>query len=491
MTERPPNGRPAGGATRAPVAPSSYRAAGRRFLRRALTGWTKRTLAVLTALATLVGLTTGVIQLWQIRPSQSGKCPVSGELDVGVARFGQFDSQGKVARSRSGDELAAAVAAGLSSGLEPITAELQVTICPPSVVGDLRESGERQSAAAARLAERRRLKILVYGAIHSGTDGAELAPAFFVDPAAVPGAEELAGEYQLGASIPALGELVGNPVARKKWREAVTARTQALAWLIVGLGELASGEPAAAMRAFLRADGVEGWQENDGKEIIYVLLGNAQGRSGRYREAIGSYTTALRLNPDYARAQAGLGDAVLHRFQGDCDRKTDLDGLARAEAAFISARTASDRPRHSDLDLKVLLGLARTHACRSQTGSRDEWATAEREYRSVIEAYENGNQRARPFAADAWAGLALVYLPVPGAPDATVRYQRAADAYSKALDLTRDQVQEARLTAALGYVEFRLGDINQATNLYRRAAQLDPNLGPTYLAELRRLLAGN
>ena len=68
------------------------------------------------------------------------------------------------------------------------------------------------------------------------------------------------------------------------------------------------------------ADDVDGDRdEQDGKEVLYTFLGNVVGqlsnieqdqRAQLLAQATDYYSHALRINPEYARAQLGVAEAL-------------------------------------------------------------------------------------------------------------------------------------------------------------------------------------
>ena len=64
----------------------------------------------------------------------------------------------------------------------------------------------------------------------------------------------------------------------RQLRETVLTRTQALAQFVIGLGYYAIGEYDEARARFLTAETTPEWEDGDGKEILYLWLGNVSGR---------------------------------------------------------------------------------------------------------------------------------------------------------------------------------------------------------------------
>lgn len=265
------------------------------------------------------------------------------------------------------------------------------------------------------------------------------------------------------------------------------ARTQVLVQFVVGLGYYDLGQLAEAERAFRRAENLAGWERQDGKEVLYLFLGNVAGKLERYDAARSYYGQALRIDRQYARGLVGLAETRFHQARGSCERgRVDAAGLNRAVADYRRAGVARDRPALADVDAKVAFGLGRAYVCMSQAGVADHWKDAEQQLAAVLGAYKRGNRRVKQLAAEAWANLGVVYLPPAGVFDRT-RYERAAEAYRHAIELSDDPQRKGVLYGLLGYVHGKLGQRQQAHDAYQQAATMDPANRDRYAEELRRL----
>jgi tetratricopeptide (TPR) repeat protein len=415
---------------------------------------------------------------------------MAGELNIAVVRFDAVDEHSVVRASEQGTEIASAIAEQLPEAL-PSAATFAIEIRLPTQIGRLDGSEPATRAASARrLAERLHAHIVLYGLLRSEPTGLVVTPEFFVHPSLVPNAEELAGTHDLGAPIGLAGVQTG-PALRREAREQVNARTQALAWLASGLGRYASGRFDLATADFLRAEGAVGWRSDDGEQVVELLLGNAAGHLRRYSAAARRYEHSLALDPQYARAWTGLAEARFHLAAGSGATRCERGGVAaermfEALRTYERARSSAHRPTGSDLDVRIDFGAARTLACLSQAGLVDRWGDAARLYREVIAAWEAGETHTQLLAADAWAGLGLAMLPTIKTSNPADSYRRALEAYGHAADLTEKQTQRGQLTAQIGHIRCRLGELDQARAAYEQAARLDPTHATEYLRLSRR-----
>ena len=205
--------------------------------------------------------------------------------------------------------------------------------------------------------------------------------------------------------------------------------------------------------------------------IAQNLLGNALALRGQTREAMGHFTAALRLDPDYANAHFGLGIA--------------LQELGKFDEA-IAQYNETLRIEPDQLRARYKLGEALFHQHRF-----DEAAQA---FQTIL-AHE-------PRYMEAYNGLGMTLA-------ARGRFQEAAEQYIHALDIRSDYIdallnlavalvnmgqteralkpledalrlapRQANTHMYLGLVHERLGHRELARTHLQQALQLDPTLAP-------------
>lgn len=400
---------------------------------------------------------------------------MQGNFNIAVAEFAAVGPGGKTVSSPDALALAGAVHARLGDELSTITREgFMLELRSPAETGPLEgDTPAQRAAAAAELASRIRADIVVYGTLELG-DRSLFRPEFFVSQAKLGGAEELFGQYELGSLVEASGDITRNPVVQRDVRDQVLGRTRALAEFILGLSYLAVSQPGPALDHFEAARRAPGWDDRDGKEVLYLLLGNAAAKLGDMDEAQRAYDQALALEPEYARARLGQADLLFQRSRADCTAPAvDPAGLRRSLVAFETALEAKVRPALSDISLKASFGRGRAYLCLSQAEVEDRWAEAEQAFEQVVDAYLDGNDRLRELAAESYANLGLVHLPAIGDPGAVSGYRTAAADYARAIDLTRDDSRKALFFSMRGFILSRLGEAQGADDAYRQAIALE------------------
>jgi len=461
------------------------------------TSWPAGAAAVVVAVAVLA-----VALFLVLRPSPSPPPRrMTGEFNIAVARFGAADSAGTPVESSEGPALAASVFERLRAELAPLEESgFDLDLRPPDETGAVEgRTRDQQAASAAREAQRIGADMIVYGTLATG-DPSQFGVEFFVGEGRLDNAEELYGQHELGLPIDAAGDIARNAAARRQLREEVLGRTHALSEFIIGLSYYSINDLQPAFDHFQAARSNTRWEDRDGKEVLYLFLGNSAGKLATAEQGAGRpsdlgaarafYDRALELNPEYARARLGRAEVLLHEARGNCESGgADAGGLTRSIEAFREAQAAKVQPALSDVPAKVIFGLARAHLCLSQALAGDNWTEAERGFQQVVRQFDFGNHRLRGMAAEAHAGLGFVYLPPAGEPDAAGRYRRAADEYERAIDLTRVDDRKAFFLSMRGFALSRSGDLAGADAAYQAAIRLasDPVTRAGYEEARRRL----
>ena len=447
---------------------------------------------VLAAAAVLLAVIWGLVLVF--RPSP-GATPMTGDYNIAVAEFQSVDADGRPVSSPEAHALAQSVHDVLEQQLESIEqGGFDLNLRAPAETGQIRGSTpERRAEAAAAAAERIRADVIVYGTLRADVPN-QFTAEFFLSDRQLQNAEELFGQHDLGSVIATTGDIGRNPVIRRDLRDRILGRARALAEFIVGLSYYGANQPEPALGHFEAASRTADWDDRDGKEVLYLFLGNAAGKLDDLDRADASYGRALALNPEYARARLGRAEVLLHRSRGNCESgNVDVDGLRAALSTYGSARSARVQPALSDVPSKVVFGEGRVHLCLSQALVGDNWGDAERAFRQVIDEFRNGNARLREMAGESYADLGFVHLPASGDPNAPDRYGQAAADYQSAIDVIVDDDRKAFFSSMRGFIFGRLGDPARADEAYGLAVRLarDPEARARYEQARRSLTASS
>ena len=245
-----------------------------------------------------------------------GPTEMTGEFNIAVAQFGQIGADGSVQASEDGARLSQWLFERLQTETQNMGQTLNVQVWHDSLdlgvrLGTIPCNAEADRCQAAEeLAEAINADMVIYGNLDAGQDPASFTPEFYV--AELPDAQEITGEHRLGTPIDVRFPL-DNLAARLSVNQKLSARAAALTHFTVGLAWEFAGDPEMALEFFRQAEAVEGWDPDEGKEIIYLFIGreafilweHGEDREAEAREA---FEQALALNPDYARAHIGLGN---------------------------------------------------------------------------------------------------------------------------------------------------------------------------------------
>ncbi|SNY37590.1 hypothetical protein [Paractinoplanes atraurantiacus] len=206
---------------------------------------------------------------------------------------------------------------------------------------------------------------------------------------------EFAGHHELRLTEPA--DLVrGNIVAGRRLADDAVRYVKAVVAFVRGLGHYALDDFPRAEQEFRAADRELGTAPH--AEMILLMLGNTQGRQGRYAEAATTFRRALKVAPGHARATIGLAESL--RAESGC-RRAPL--LREALGLYRAALPAGDTTL---LRMKTHLGLGLTYQCLGDTRADGEFATVLRLHEDGRLSAEAGRQSLR-LAAEARAGQAL------------------------------------------------------------------------------------
>lgn len=415
---------------------------------------------------------------------------LTGDFNIAVAEFGALDAQGRVGESADAYALAQSVHEFLDNELKLLTEGIEsagdkfhIPVLEPSKTGRIGGSTpEERARSAERLAAKINADLIVYGNLDSGDGVTSFIPEFYLSDRKLRDAEELIGQYEFGSTLESSADITTNPVARQELRERLLERTRALAQFVIGLGYYSLARFDEAADYFKAAETIEGWDDRDGKEVLYHFLGNTTLMLGDLSAAQEYYAHALELNPEYARARLGTAEVLFHESRGDCEQgKVDVVGLQDAIRGYQSALEARHQPARSDIQTKTAFALGRAYVCLSQSLVADHWADAEREFLTVIADFENGNDRVRELAADAHAHLGLIYLPAGGDPDANANFRRSAEEYHKAIELSRHPDRQAIYYLWLAWIHIRMNECDlaeealaEANKVYAGSTRVNP-----------------
>jgi tetratricopeptide (TPR) repeat protein len=405
---------------------------------------------------------------------------MTGDFNVAVAQF-QVVGQGE--GLDDAEDLAQSIANAIDREMQGLASEMEQTIevRPPRETGAIKGGTEEERAEAAdALAEQINADVVVYGVVEVNGIAATVKPEFYVRSDDFAAAAEVTGQYRMGS--PTSVDKVDNMARKREIGDILAERSRALTFIIYGMADFVIGQYEAAEANFEQALRVKAW---DNPDVVHVLLGNAALKQRNWTKAEAYYWQALEVNPNYARAYAGLGGVFYHQAAGDVQSNTydtvDTELLDQAIEKYQQATDPgldhsplADTPAKADFGLgRAYLLKALVHAEREDNRvSEHNFALAIQAFEDVIQAYGEGdNPRIQELTAHAHAHLGLVFR-------LTNQLEQAIPEYEKALELMpaleRTEEERAPYEAALGDINVRLGQLSQAVEWYERAVEHAP-----------------
>jgi tetratricopeptide (TPR) repeat protein len=249
---------------------------------------------------------------------------------------------------------------------------------------------------------------------------------------------------------------------------ALSARTNALSLVTIGLAYYVIDDFENALDYFSQAEATQGWLETAGKEVIYLLLGNATVRkaseenSTEYLDTAAAYfEQAMSINPTYNRAMVGQAGVLYLQGIGDPIGEPleaiDLDKLDEAEAHYRPALDLGNPPPSANIEAKVHFGLGQVNVGRlvHAVAAGGDWQTplaeARVEFLEVVQEYDDGNLRIANLAGHAHRRLGLLAWMQGQTEEAVEQYRQAIElvtpfyqayAYSRIGDIYADAGQK-------------------------------------------------
>lgn len=270
------------------------------------------------------------------------------DVNIAVADFGQRDANGGLSSSTQGKQLSE----WLFNKLRDESADLpgiflwhdsMNLLQKRAIIGAIPDE-----TAAAKLANDINARIVIYGNLAPNQDPATFTPQFYVRQKKGE-ADELTGSQQLGKPLP-----LPTPFNPEYLNLNLEPRARALVWFARGISLDLLGEYGESYKLFKQAEqNLSDWQNDQGKEVLYYFLGREalfMGQTDAGAQLVftsaaeatdaaeQSFRKALAIQPNYARAHFGLGQALVQRAQRVVlNRSADAASLDAARADLNAA----------------------------------------------------------------------------------------------------------------------------------------------------------
>jgi tetratricopeptide (TPR) repeat protein len=275
-----------------------------------------------------------------------------------------------------------------------------------------------------------------------------VTPEFYVSVQNFYEAEELVGQYEIGASFRVDGN--GETARRIGLNDELSPRVAVLSRIAVGLARYYLHHFEKALETFKDAREIEGVEGRGIDQVLYLLMGNAAGKMMDLESSEIYHRASLLIDPEYARAHIGLAGVyyirALEKFR-ETENPEDIDvsWLYEAIATYDKALSAANKPAHSDVTAKVKFGLGQCYMMLVYVGEEEFFDPAIENFQAVIAEYDGGaNPRMRERAAESHGRLGLIYT-LSGHEDLALRHYRKASSllgsYPERQSVYHDRIQ--------------------------------------------------
>ena len=252
---------------------------------------------------------------------------MTGQFRIAVAGFGEMDRAGKVKRTDNGQVLSRWLYESLQDEYQQnadmemaraieIWHDSQTDTEQNFKFGIMRgDTPNVRRESAANLAEKVNAHMVIYGNLAPDGEAQVLDLEFYLSPQVNDETGSIVGPHRLGKPIPLPVPFdTDSPEANIVVGEKLETRGDALFWLTMGLTQQVLGRSEQALATLRRAEvELADWPENDGKELLYFFIGREELFLEQTDRAEASFRKALKVKPNYARAQVGLGSTYQQR----------------------------------------------------------------------------------------------------------------------------------------------------------------------------------
>lgn len=382
-----------------------------------------------------VGLAPQVPATPTIQPTMHG--------DIRIAVAG-FSAGSNTEIKTTAHRLARDVYERLAKTLRDLDVDFTITVWSPEQVGQIVGNDAQERADSAhQIAEKINANVIIYGIVERKDGLWEVQPEFFIatsfiDAKSSANGTEIVGSYKLGAPFTLqTEEALGVETSR-----IFAVRSTILSTAIVGLWYYAEHMYERALAYFQSIDNDGFWEDVQGREILYLFIGNCQGKLNELALAQEAFQKSLSIDPEYARSYIGLANVyylLALRPAGSQQEfaKIDQTILEQAEITYKEALTVLNQPVFADIDAKVHFGLGQIYLVRSLASTVAPIQPAVTEFTTVLELYADGsNPRLAELAAESHARLGLIFA-------IQEQIDRAAEQYRLAAATTDDLQRKA------------------------------------------------
>lgn len=357
---------------------------------------------------------------------QGGKNIMTGEFRIAIASFAE---NGKNLPTDIGYTIADGINIRMASDLQEITVGPKVTLWGPARVGVIKgTTADERAENAAKLAKKIHAHMIIYGVVEQTSSGMKVTPEFYLDQQGFHQGSEILGQYASASfSLPG----ADSPSWQLNFGRQMEIRTDIVSSMAQALSYVAVFEYGAALEKFQAIAVIQGWDDDQGKEVLYALIGFTAGKVKQYDLTRSSLERAIEINPRYARPYVGMANLsyVLALQPVEVSENiNDVDqGLLNQCFSYLDqAVQAPEKPPLADVDIKIHFSRGQCYWLKTYSGKLDNYSLATKEFQQVLDAYDNGeNPRLQELAAESHARLGLIAILTENPTEALAQYEEA------------------------------------------------------------------
>ncbi len=381
-------------------------------------------------------------------PTMTPVPTMQGNIRVAVAGF---STGGSIELENMANDLGEEVFYKLEKIFGVLELDFTITVWGPKLVGQVEgDSVQEREDSAQTIADRVNANVVIYGIVEFEDSVWSVQPEFYIlrsftdedsinkNPFA--DADEIAGSYKLGSPF----YLQTQDLLFVEAGNIFASRSTILSTIIVGLWYYTERMYESALAYFQTIDNDILWKNTQGREILYLFIGNCQGRLNKLVLAQEAFETSISIDNEYARAYVGLANIYYLRALQPVSNtqefaKIDLILLEKSEKTYKKALNSSNQPSLADIKAKVHFGLGQVHLAKSLADSTVTVQQAITEFMTVIDIYANGeNPRIEELASESYARLGLIY-------EAAEKYEQAVNAYEQASEVLSHNKEKQKI----------------------------------------------
>ena len=425
----------------------------------------------------VVGALLAVI-LWYVVPEQAKE--MAGQFNVAVAEFTVQDANGKTLRGKDGTLLAAYVENQIGSQFTEIELNKNIPyeVWGPDQTGVVAgDTAEERSINAAALAKKIHAHVLIYGVIISDGNQSRFVPEFYVNHASFQDASEITGEHKIGTEVKLSLPFVDSIQAVEN--RGLAGRVNALDLITIGLAYYSVDDFENAAYYLEQAAAEDRWLEASGKEVAYLLVGNAYVRwasrvddSKYLTNAAENYAKALDINKTYGRGLVGQANVLYLEALGPLDHpQIDPAKLDEADARVTQALELEGQPESDNIESKAHFNRGQIDLARfsAKVPGEDWLVRAKEEFLFVTRDYESGDTTLESLASHSYFRLGIIAY-YQGDPDSSISL------IQKAIPMA-SPFSQGEFSAMLGDIYANLGRKDDAAKAYEEAISIAVSLG--------------